>query len=87
MCLDGVNGVRLGTWSLCHHARRREVELLHKVQAGVQAQCCVLHNTDLVSDVHGLIIRPAVPTSPDPEMSRHKKTNGLTIVLEFRSGH
>lgn len=83
MCLDGVNGVRLGTWSLCHHARPREVELLHKVQAGVQAQCRVLHNTDLVSDVHGLIIRPAVPASPDPEMSRHKKPNGLTIILEI----
>ena len=43
VCLDGVNCVRLGSWSLCHQARPGEVELLHKVQAGIQAQCRVLH--------------------------------------------
>ena len=72
MRLDGVNGVRLGTWSLCHQARPGEVELLHKVQAGVQAQCRVLHKTDLVSPVLGRTIRPIVPASPDTEMSGRK---------------
>ncbi len=46
MRLDGVNSVRLGGRSLCHQARPGEVELLHKVQAGIQAQCRVLHQTD-----------------------------------------
>lgn len=43
--LDGVDSVRFGVGSLCHHARPGEVELLHKVQAGVQAQRRVLHTT------------------------------------------
>ena len=72
MRLDGVNGVRLGSWSLCHQAGPGEVELLHKVQAGIQAQCRVLHKTDLVSPVLGLVIGPAVPASPDTGMSRRR---------------
>lgn len=70
--LDGVDGVRLGSWSLGHQARPGEVELLHKVQAGVQAQCRVLHKTDLVSPVQGLLTTTTVPASPETEVSRHK---------------
>ena len=69
--LDGVNGVRLGSWPLCHQARPGEVELLHKVQAGIQAQCRVLHNTHLVSPVWGLEIRPD-NKAYCPSKSRHR---------------
>lgn len=46
-CSDGVNRVWAVAWTRADHSCSGEIELLHKLHAGVQTQGCILHSNNI----------------------------------------